>query len=114
MPAFDIAPELFASIKYTVVIVLIVNRSCEAVAKHAFCERRKRIDWVFFQKSRGRRGISFGRWYVRVNWRPKLKELILSYRTLECQLLWSRQITTRVVYLNIVYGVNELTSSHSS
>lgn len=38
MPALDVTPELCACIVYTIVIILILDRSCETVTKHALCE----------------------------------------------------------------------------
>ena len=47
MPAFDTASEFLAGVEYSVVVILVVDRSCEAVAKHAFGEGRQRVDGVF-------------------------------------------------------------------
>lgn len=51
MPAFDPTTEFFAGVVDAIVVFLIVNWPCQAVAKHAFCERWKRVVRVFLKKS---------------------------------------------------------------
>ena len=50
MPAFDPATEFFAGVVDAIVVFLIVNWPCQAVAKHAFCERRKRVVGILLKK----------------------------------------------------------------
>lgn len=53
MPTFDITSEFGACIVYTVVVILVVSGSSNAIAKHAFGERGQLMRRVFFEKSGG-------------------------------------------------------------
>ena len=58
MPALDVAAEFGACVEYTVVPVLVVNRSCERVAKHALFKRWKAVHRVVAQELGGSRGVA--------------------------------------------------------
>lgn len=59
MPAFDITFELLAGIIYSIVIIYIMNRSCQAVAKHSMREWGEVFDWILFEKLCGGGGVPF-------------------------------------------------------
>lgn len=66
MPSFDATIELFARVIDSVVVVLIVDWSGEAVAEHTLRQRWKGIDWILIQES-GRGGrVALGSWHVRI------------------------------------------------
>ena len=56
MPSFYITLELFARIEYAIIVILVVDRSSQAVAEHSLSERRKGTDGVLVKEgsSRGR------------------------------------------------------------
>lgn len=58
MPPFYAAPEILTYVKYSVVVILIMNRPSKTVAKHPFSERGKRVDRVVDQELGGARGIA--------------------------------------------------------
>lgn len=41
MPALNATVELLACTVDVVIVVLVVNRPCQAIAEHPFCERRQ-------------------------------------------------------------------------
>lgn len=77
MPSFDPAFEFLARIVYTVVVVLIVYGARQAVAKHAFGERRKSIDRVLLKEPRRGRGVALGDRDIRIDRCSELEELVL-------------------------------------
>ena len=85
VPTFDTTSELLAGIVYSVVIVLVMHWSCQAVAEHAFCERRKGVDGVLFKKSCSGGAVSLGRWDIRIGWGSELEEFVLGYGLLSQQ-----------------------------
>ena len=85
VPTFDTTSELLTGIVYSVVIVLVVNWSCQTVAEHTFCERRKRVDRVLFEKTCSRGAVSLGLWDIGIGWGSKLEEFVLSYGILSQQ-----------------------------
>ncbi len=85
MPTFDTTSESLTSIVYSVIIVLIMDGSCQTVAEHAFCERRKRVDGIFFKKSCSGGAVSLGRWDIRIGWGSELEEFVLGYGLLSQQ-----------------------------
>ena len=82
VPTFDTTSELLTSIVYSVVIVLVMDWSRQAVAEHAFCERRKGVDGVLFEKPCSGGAVSLGLWDTRIGWGSELKELVLGYGVL--------------------------------
>lgn len=82
MPSFNSTLELLTSIVDTVVIILIVDRSCQAVAEHAFSEGWKRVDWVLLEEPSCQGGITLRLGDVRIWWWSELEELILGYPSL--------------------------------
>lgn len=58
MPAFNVASELPAGVEYTIVVVLVVGGSCQAVTEHAFRKRWQRINRVLFQEGGSGRGVA--------------------------------------------------------
>lgn len=85
VPTFDTTSELLTGIVYSVVVVLVVNWSCQTVAEHAFCERRKGVDRVLYKKTCSRGAVSLGLWDIGIGWGSKLEEFVLSYRILSQQ-----------------------------
>ena len=85
VPTFDTTSELLTSIVYSVVIVLVMNWSRQAVAEHAFCERRKRIDGVLFEEPCSGGAVSLGLWDIRIGWGSELEEFVLGYVLLSQQ-----------------------------
>ena len=61
MPALNPTSKLFARIEYAIVVFLIMDRTRQTVAKHAFCEMRQLADWILLQEACGGGGIAFGR-----------------------------------------------------
>ena len=53
MPSFYIASKLFARIVDTIVVVLVMNRSCQAVAKHAFSKGWELVGIIFEEECGG-------------------------------------------------------------
>lgn len=82
MPSFNATAKLLARVEHTVVIVLVVNRTGHAVAKHASRERWKRIDRVFFEKASCGRGVSFRIRYIGIGRSTKVVEFIFGWRGL--------------------------------
>lgn len=78
MPSFYIAPELFTRIEYTIVVILVMDRSSQAVAEHAFSERWKGIDGVLFEEGSGRGRITFRSRDIRIRWCSELVEFVFS------------------------------------
>ena len=79
MPSFDATFEHSARVIDSVVVVLIVDWSCEAVAEHTLGQWWKGVDWVLVQES-GRGGrVALGSWHVRIGRDTKLVELIFSW-----------------------------------
>lgn len=74
MPSFDAAPELLAIIENAIEVVLIMDRPRYAVSKHAFSERRKRIDWIVSKESGGSGGVSFAASWIFGG--PELEEFV--------------------------------------
>ena len=55
MPALDPTVELFTRVVDAIVVALVMQRSCQAVAEHAFRERREGVDRILVQEPcRGR------------------------------------------------------------
>jgi hypothetical protein len=50
VPSLDVATELGAGVKHTVVPVLVVNRSGQRVSEHALFQRRQTVYWVVAQE----------------------------------------------------------------
>lgn len=83
MPAFDVTFELLAGIVYSVIVIHVVNWSCQAVAKHAMREWRKRLNWIVFEKLCGGGGIPFRTGSIMV-WRGTvLMKLVLGLKRLK-------------------------------
>lgn len=87
VPTFDTTSELLTGIVYSVVIVLVMDRSCQTVAEHAFCERRKGVDRILFKKPCSRGAVSLGLWDIRIGRGSELEEFVLGYRLLSQQRL---------------------------
>lgn len=64
MPSFYSAVELLARVVDTVVVLLVVDWSCETVAEHTLRKRREGIDWIFIEESGGGGGVALGSWYT--------------------------------------------------
>ncbi len=60
MPPFNATPEFLASVIYAVVIVLIVDGPCQAIAEHAFREGWQRVDWMLLEELGGGRRVPLG------------------------------------------------------
>ena len=58
---------------------------CQAVAEHAFCERRERVDRVLLEKSCSGGAVSLGLWDIRIGWGSELEEFVLGYGLLSQQ-----------------------------
>lgn len=50
MPTLELAVEALTCIKDPVIVILIMDRPCQAVSKHALCQRRQGLYWVLFKK----------------------------------------------------------------
>lgn len=112
VPAFDTTSELLTSIIYSVVIVLVMNWSCQAVAEHAFCERTKQVDGVLFKESRSGGAVSLGLWDIRIGWGSELEEFVLGYGAPQSAKAIGRTRTSMHEHCCTV--VHLLTSCHSS
>ena len=55
MPTLNPAIEFLACVVYSVVVILIMDWSCQAVAKHAFREWRQCIHGIMLKEPRGGR-----------------------------------------------------------
>jgi len=50
VPSLEVAVEFLACIEDAVVVVLVMDRPCDAIAKHAFRQRWKSLDWVVLEE----------------------------------------------------------------
>jgi len=79
MPSLYTTPELLTSIIYPVVVILVVYRSRQAVAKHAFCEGREGVDRILLEEACCGGGVTLGRWDFWIDWGSKLEEFVLGF-----------------------------------
>jgi hypothetical protein len=77
MPPLDPAAELGASVEDAIVVVLVMYRSCDAVAEHAICKMRQLIHGIFSQEGCRRGRITFDA--VVTLGGSELVELVLRY-----------------------------------
>jgi hypothetical protein len=83
VPSLDTTIELAACIEYTIVVFLVVDRSRDTVAEHAFCEGGERVGSIGRKESRRGRGVSIGAVVGVVmlgGWSDELVEFIFRYR----------------------------------
>ena len=77
MPALNPTPEFLAGVVDAIIVFLIVHWPRQAVAKHSFCQRWKRVVGFFLEEFCYRGRFAF-RWVCRVVDRhPELEEFVL-------------------------------------
>lgn len=73
MPSFYSTVELLTGVVDAVIVILVVHRSRQAIAKHTLRQWGEGIDRILLEEACGRGGIAFGCRYI---WVTKGSELI--------------------------------------